>query len=534
MIDDVAAARKRIDTIFQRILQTSNVNKEALDEAMEEFSLILEELNKALEELRINNEALGQARYQLEKEHLRFQDLFTHAPDAYIETDTRGIILQANEVASILFNLPPQQLINKSIGDFVAENDQDSFFELLDQPKSGSGQELTMWQRNRQPFTASFSLMPVMGKRGAPARIRWLIRDVTANKKEQAALSASEERFRTIFTHSHLGMVLTDLSGRIVESNLAFERMVAYINEELKGLEIDGLVDPKDREDASLVRADILVNDLTSRMSEIRYLTKHEQEVWARQTISTLPDMNGEPVYFVYLVENITAQRQSDAELAEMKRRMIESIETERLHLAQELHDGPIQDLYGAVFKLTESPSSKDGEQDNIKETQDLIKQVAGTLRVICGDLRPPTLSNFGLDRAIEAHVEQILEQNKRVQITLNADRDDRLLSQGMRLAMFRIYQQSIANALRHSQATRIMVRLEIGEEEVGLHVEDNGVGFEPPSRMVDLVRSGHYGLAGISERVESLNGSLIIDSSPGNGTRVTVEIPRLSIGAEL
>lgn len=527
MDTSVEAAQKRINAIFQQMTRSSNVSQAVLDEAQEEFSIILEELNITLEELQTNNETLEQTRDELEKEHQRYQEMFFYAPDAYLETDIKGKILQANEAASVLFNLSLPFMVHKPLSVFVVNDDRGKFYELFRPPRRISDLELKMLPHSHPSFTASISLVPVKDKDGNSVGIRWLIRDITANKMEQAALAASEERFRTIFTHSHLGMVLTDLSGRIVESNLAFERTVGYINEELQGLEMDGLVHPKDREEAAEVRGDILANDLSSRMAEIRYLTKHEQEIWARQTISTLPDMNGEPVYFIYLVENITAQRQSDAELAEMKRRMIESIETERLHLAQELHDGPIQDLYGAVFKLTEIPGSKDGEQENVKETQDLIKQVAGTLRVICGGLRPPTLSNFGLDRAIEAHVEQILEQNKQVNITLNADRDDHLLSQDMRLALFRIYQQNIANALRHSQASEITVRLEIGEEEVSLHVEDNGIGFEPPSRMVDLLRSGHYGLAGISERVESLNGSMMIDSSPGNGTRVTVEVPR-------
>jgi signal transduction histidine kinase len=87
-----------------------------------------------------------------------------------------------------------------------------------------------------------------------------------------------------------------------------------------------------------------------------------------------------------------------------------------------------------------------------------------------------------------------------------------------------------MAIAVRHSQATAVAIRLEIGEEEVTLQIEDNGVGFEPPSRMVDLLRTGHYGLAGIAERVESLRGSLMIDANPGNGTRIAVEIPRQEV----
>lgn len=529
----VEATKKRLDEILQRMQTMPEMSKEALQEIRVSFFTLLGELKTAYEEIQTSNEVLVQTKYQLEKEHQRYQELFYLAPEAYLETDNNGRILAANEAALALFNLPEDELIGKSLSQLTAEEDRQAFSSLIMPPQQASGVELTMQSQRRPSFTALISLIPVKDSSQRAPGLRWLIHDISRQKSEQAALAASEERFHTIFTHSHLGMLLTDLSGRIIESNPAIERIVGYIREELLGLEIQGLVHPKDREDVDQVQTEILDQAQTGRTIESRYLTKNDQEIWVRQTISALPNMHGEPVYFFYQIENITQQKITDEELAEMKRRMINSIESERLHLAQELHDGPIQDLYSAVFKLTELPANDGSEHENIKETQHLIKQVAGTLRVICGDLRPPTLSNFGLDRAIQTHAEQLQDQNKGMQIKLATDRDDRLLSQDVRLGLFRIYQQCMANTIRHAKATEVIVRLEISEEDVVLMVEDNGVGFEPPVRLVDLLRTGHYGLAGIAERVESLRGSLMIDSGPGNGTRVTVEVPRNEIPSE-
>ena len=525
--DPIDDAKDRIENIIKGMLSNADIPKDVLAALLAEVSTIFEEVNTANEEIRVMNESLILAHREMEKERQNYQELFYYAPDAYLETDMNGKILQANLAAQELFNISDRYLNGKPLSVFVTRADRNAFFNLFHPMRKVQAVEVNMQPRSRTPFVASISLVPVQDQDGKTARARWLIRDITQNKVEQAALAASEERFRTVFIHSHVGMMLTDMEGRIVESNLAFEQMIGYIQEELLGLEVEGLLDPKDRVEIDQIRAEILEESQAGRTVETRYLTKNEQEIWVRQTISVLPDMHGKPVYFMYLMENITAQRQSDEELAEMKRRMIESIESERLHLAQELHDGPIQDLYGAVFKLKEIPGNGDPARDNIKETHDLIKQVAGTLRVICGDLRPPTLSNFGLDRAMQTHAEQIQDQNKGIEINLKADRDDHLLSQEVRLGLFRIYQQCMANAIRHSQAHQINIHLEIGDEEVSLMVEDDGVGFEPPTRMVELLRTGHYGLAGIAERVESLNGSLIVDSSPGSGTRITVEIPR-------
>jgi signal transduction histidine kinase len=212
-----------------------------------------------------------------------------------------------------------------------------------------------------------------------------------------------------------------------------------------------------------------------------------------------------------------------------MRRRLLESGEVERLRLAQELHDGPMQDLYGTVFKIS---SFNDGGIDpamanNLKDMQEMIKNVANTLRVIVGELRPPTIGNLGLERAIRSHADRVAEQHPELEIKLQLTRDGQSLPSHTRLAFFRIYQQCMANILRHAEASQVMISFHLSEEELALDVWDNGKGFRLPEKWVSLLREGHFGLAGIAERVEALGGALKIDTRPGAGTLVHVAAPR-------
>lgn len=213
----------------------------------------------------------------------------------------------------------------------------------------------------------------------------------------------------------------------------------------------------------------------------------------------------------------------------EIKNRLMESREKERLSLAQELHDVPIQDLYGLIYQLDDfkEVSAEEQSEKLLEEFKQTLHRVINSLRTICRDLRPPSLSPFGLEVAIRDHMEKFCDQNPNIQVKLELMRDQQVLSDGLRLSLFRIYQQAIHNVERHADATEVYVRFNWDEEMVILEVEDNGKGFEVPQQWMDLIHEDHFGLLGIAERVESIRGKLEIISAPGSGTLIRTLVPR-------
>lgn len=213
----------------------------------------------------------------------------------------------------------------------------------------------------------------------------------------------------------------------------------------------------------------------------------------------------------------------------EIKNRLRESREKERLRLAQELHDVPIQDLYGLIYQvddLKDYLKDTEGEQILNEHTQ-MLYGIVNNLRTICRELRPPSLSPFGLEVAIRDHAEKLHDQNPLLKIHLDLMRDQQVLSDSLRLNLFRIYQQAISNVIRHAEATEAHIRFWWDDNMILLEVEDNGKGFDVPNSWVELVRREHFGLVGLAERLESIRGKLEVVSAVGNGTLIRAVVPR-------
>jgi signal transduction histidine kinase len=240
-------------------------------------------------------------------------------------------------------------------------------------------------------------------------------------------------------------------------------------------------------------------------------------------------DNQGQVVGVVGISRDITERKQMAAELAEVQHRLVENLERERIHLAQELHDGPVQDLYGISFRLNELAEALRGEpvRAQLAAVQGDIQQVIQTLRATFSELRPPTLAPFGLEKAIRSHAEQFQALHPELKLELQLNPDDQTLPERVRLALFRIYQEALNNIVRHAGAQQVAIRLNLATEEVILEVQDDGGGFEIPRRWVALARRGHLGLVGISERTEAIGGQLQIVSAPGSGTLIRVAAPR-------
>jgi len=229
------------------------------------------------------------------------------------------------------------------------------------------------------------------------------------------------------------------------------------------------------------------------------------------------------------LQTEVGERRRMQAELAEAQGRLAESREAERLHLARELHDGPVQDLYGARFQLGELREGLQTEVDlaRLVAVQTTLQHVIGTLRAICGELRPPALAPFGLERAIRSHAEQYQSAHPEIDVQLDLAPDEQALPERVRLALFRICQEALNNVAQHAQARSVLIRFTFDAEQVVLRIEDDGAGFVVPSRWLELARRGRLGMLGAAERVEAIGGHLEVVSAVGAGTVVRIVVSR-------
>jgi len=367
---------------------------------------------------------------------------------------------------------------------------------------------------------------------GVLAHIGTQLGRVVERKQSENALRHSEARFRTIFEGAAMGIELVDLDGHLLACNPALAEMLGYTDVQLL---VDGMTDENHLVNVVAGGSDeqlfeeMKAGILDFYRQEKRLNRKDGQELWARVSVSLVRDIDEKPQFAIGMVENITKRKQMEAELNELQRRLMEGRESERVQLAQELHDGPMQDLYGLSFHLKayESGLPDVVDKSEMDEMQGNLQQVVRTLRTICGELRPPSLAPFGLEKAIRSHADTFQEANPELKIGLDLMPDGQLLSEQVRLALFRIYQQALTNVVRHSNAQQVMIRFTIDDREAVLEVRDDGKGFELPSRWIDLARQGHLGLVGAQERAESIGGKLTIETKPGEGTVIRINLPR-------
>jgi signal transduction histidine kinase len=222
----------------------------------------------------------------------------------------------------------------------------------------------------------------------------------------------------------------------------------------------------------------------------------------------------------------------SHAEVVEAKRRLAEGREQERLHLARELHDGPVQDLYSANLQLRVASQNLNAN-GTLTPVEATLQRVSGSLRAICGELRPPALGPFGLAAALRSHVETLRAAHPALAFDLALAHDGQRLPEDVRLALFRIAQEALSNAARHARARAVRVAFTMDAEEAVLEVRDDGRGFRPPARPLEGARSGRFGLLGMTERAEAIGGRLDVRSAPGAGTTVRVAVPLPAGAAE-
>ena len=227
-------------------------------------------------------------------------------------------------------------------------------------------------------------------------------------------------------------------------------------------------------------------------------------------------------------LEERVAERTSELALANaalrgMSLRLVEVQEKERRFLARELHDEAGQMLTGLKLVVDRSlPMASGPLQERLNEALGLINDLLSRMRSLSLELRPQVLDDLGLLIALDWHFKRYQTQTG-IQVDFRHTPIPQRLSSLIEITVFRIVQEALTNVARHAQVKDVSVRLWVDEQRAGLQVEDKGAGFDAGA--VSGARNS-TGLSGMRERAELLGGELTIESKPGEGTLLTVELP--------
>ena len=248
------------------------------------------------------------------------------------------------------------------------------------------------------------------------------------------------------------------------------------------------------------------------------------QTAWFRASIAGL--LAGLALLFYRL--RITQLERQQAAQREFSRRLIASQEQERKRIAAELHDSLGQDLLvikNRAAMAVQSGSAGKPESGHLEEISRVAAQALEEVREISHNLRPYQLDRLGLTRALRGLAGTIAASTG-LRCVADVAPVDRLFAPETEINLYRVVQEGLNNIVKHAGATEARVTVERLESRISVRIEDNGRGFDREAGTEATARSGGMGLSGIAERVCMLNGRLRVESAPGRGTRLLIDVP--------
>jgi len=473
----------------------------------------------------------------LEASERRYRGIVEDQPELVCRFTREGVLTFANQAFRRCFGSPGVELVGTSFLALFPDEEHARMRQAWAQltPAQPIAQ---LEQRGRDAAGRlrwhAWSVRGLFEADGALAEMQTVGRDVTELIETLDALRASEARFERVLTGATDGFWDWDLEEDRIYYSPGFRAQLGFRDIEAFGSQL-GLFDllhpeDRDRTTAALRRA---VEEGGPFREEFRLRRDDGSYVWFLGRGGRGRSSAGKASHFAGSITRVTDRVRVEESLKgalerlrHLSRRVISALESERAHLARELHDQLGQVLTAVKIKLQTlgrhltEPSLAAGLADSVKVVEVAIEQVRGLGR----DLRPPQLDDLGLVAALRAHLEAQAEIGK-IHAHLSAQDELPPLADDLQIAAFRIAQEALTNVLRHAHARSVWLELTADARDLSLAIRDDGVGFErdPSARPA---ANASLGLVGMEERAALVGGSLWVDSAPGAGTVVRAVFP--------
>jgi len=356
-----------------------------------------------------------------------------------------------------------------------------------------------------------------------------LIRLVRYSIERQRAEERTQEisrRYQTIFEKAPLGIAHIDLSNdSFIDLNPIYAHITGRTITELMQLKQSDLMHPDDAESYADDMAFLKNNEPENWKTSRRIIHAKGSTIWVNMTYAPFEVLDDGRSCYVCMLEDITEHKRILANLKHLTAHLHNIREEESLRIGREVHDVIGGNL--AVIKLELDWLSKKITDQSANERIRLLHQLAGeaieTIRSISQNLRPNVLDNLGLVEAIE-WLASDFERRMGICCNLNADFTDfPEMEKDKQTAIFRILQEALINIAQHADATTVEIDLHETASAFYFKIRDNGVGVTK----TQLEDPKSFGIMGMTERAQQIGGVLFIESSPSEGTVVTVELPR-------
>lgn len=351
---------------------------------------------------------------------------------------------------------------------------------------------------------------------------------------EQSRRSFEDMQNELAIVRQEISLVIDEGDSLEVKSQLSKQRLVQVSKA------FDNYTEEQVRS-AYEVANDILIQLLLTRQKEKQLRERRDDlERRMRALYDTIERadhiVNQVNVVINYLtsdMKNVSAALEQAKIKQEFGIRIIAAQEEERKRLSREIHDGPAQMMANVLMRsgLIERTYREKGIDEAIAELGELkvtVRNALSEVRRIIYDLRPMALDDLGIVPTLKKYLSTVMEYNPGVNITFQSIGQESRISSEYEVAIFRLVQECVTNSLKHAQPKDIQVKLEWLKDFINIVVKDDGKGFDQ-----EKVKEQSFGLIGMRERIDLLDGQMNIHSLVGKGTVVLFKVPNPQTNVE-
>src|SRR6201993_2848422 len=468
-----------------------------------------------------------------EEARFRHAAIVESSDDAIASGTLDGIIVSWNAGAQRMYGYTEAEAVGKPITIILPPELREEENKILETLRAGEcieHFETIRVTKTGKKINVSLTISPIKDASGRTVGVSGIGRDITERKRAEealaevnrtllaqaASLQAREELLRVFVKNVPAAVAMLDREGRYLQVSDRWCRDNSVEASELLGRSRE--LSPKMPDRWKEVNRRALQGE-TLRADEERWESEGRTR-WARWEVRPWRADDGTVGGILILAEDITRRKEMEETLSDMTRKLIESQEQERARIGRELHDDINQRLAMLSLELEQLQENPSEVQSRVQELRNHMAELSNDVQAMSHDLHSSKLEYLGVVAGMKSWCKEFAER-QRMQIDFRSDVCS-ILPLAVGLSLFRVLQEALNNAIKHSGVKRIEVQLREDSGEIHLIVSDSGKGFD-----VEAALQGKgLGLTSMRERVRLMHGMISIESKPMGGTTIHVRVP--------
>jgi len=449
----------------------------------------------------------------------------------YVDKDMK--IIWANKTAALGVDMSPEELVGQACHKiFIDRETPCEECPTVRARETGKIERAVMYQPKVKGIEGEsywdVYCVPLKNEAGAIESFIQIARNITDEKQAMDALRESEETLDAINASSPVGIAL--VRKRILDwTNKAMYHMLGYEEGSLLG-ETARVLYPDD-EEYDRVGRDLYpgIGETGMGQTETRLVKKDGSVIHCYIQMCALNPSDPDKGVIVAVMD-ITDRNLAEEHIHTLTQQLMQAQENERQMISRELHDRVGQDLstlrIGLDTLIDNQPGVLPETKQRVSELSKMLQDSIMVIRDLSYDLRPPSLDQLGLVRTILQYAHDFSEKTGLSVDFTSAGMDHLRLDFDTDINLYRLVQEGLMNIQKHADARHVSIRLVASYPNIILRIEDDGKGFDVKERLVTALNEKRMGLRSMEERVSLLEGKIRIQSRPGKGTKVLIEVP--------